>query len=327
MRRIGSDSSYKGEPGIIYSPEETAELAARLKFALVGKFSHRLPNMNFLRNRIVKLGLKGNVSIGRLNFKHMLIRLSNEEDFSRIWLRGEWTFDSLHMRVFKWIPDFDPQIESPIAPVWIRLSALPVHLFEKNAFFTLATKIGRPLRMDEPTADLTRPDLARVCVEIDVTSPKGKNVVTNPTDTASPSTNVGQNAENSLNVADNKHVDVTEINAHDILVANDVFSHPSHIPEPGLPNLQQNSGTRHVAEASLEDSNYEDPLIPALLDRNWETNKTCRKEALESKKNGDDQTFILQWLFRKWTRGESNKQRTGRIKHGSNHHQQFKQPF
>ncbi|KAK4383743.1 hypothetical protein Sango_2748200 [Sesamum angolense] len=108
MRRIGSDSSYKGEPGIIYSPEETAELAARLKFALVGKFSHGLLNMNFLRIRIVKLGLKGNVSIGRLNFKHVLIRLSNEEDFSRIWLRREWTFDSFHMRVFKWTPDFDP---------------------------------------------------------------------------------------------------------------------------------------------------------------------------------------------------------------------------
>ncbi|KAL0299873.1 UNVERIFIED_CONTAM: hypothetical protein Sangu_3151200 [Sesamum angustifolium] len=146
MRRIGSDSSYKGEPGIIYSPEETAELAARLKFALVGKFSHGLPNLNFLRIRIVKLGLKGNVTVGRLNFKHVLIRLSNEEDFSRIWLRGEWTFDSFHMRVFKWTPNFDPQIESPIAPVWIRLPALPVHLFEKNALFTLTTKIGKPLR-------------------------------------------------------------------------------------------------------------------------------------------------------------------------------------
>ncbi|KAL0291046.1 UNVERIFIED_CONTAM: hypothetical protein Scaly_2651500 [Sesamum calycinum] len=311
MRRIGSDSSYKGEPGIIYSPEETAELAARLKFALVGKFSHGLPNMNFLCICIVKLGLKGNVSIGRLNFKHVLIRLSNEEDFSRIWLIGERTFDSFHMRVFKWTPNFDPQIESPIAPVWIRLPALPVHLFEKNALFTLATKIGKPLRMDEPTADLSGPDLARVCVEIDVTSPKfqvvhlqiegktyrqqviyencrpyctscnhlgheitncilihnndkrqvdmdskligdhpsnkedtrdlrelinhkrkGKNVVTNLTNTASPSANVGQNAENSLNVADNKHVDVTEINAHDILVANDIFSHLHMYPSP-----------------------------------------------------------------------------------------------
>ncbi|KAL0293151.1 UNVERIFIED_CONTAM: hypothetical protein Sradi_6954400 [Sesamum radiatum] len=141
MRLIGSDSSYKGEPGIIYSSEETAELAAHLKFELVVKFTHGLPNLNFLRIHIVKLGLKGNVTVRRLNFKHVLIRLSNEEDFSRIWLRSEWTFDSFHMRVFKWTPNFDPQIESPIALVWIRLPALPVHLFEKNALFTLAIKL------------------------------------------------------------------------------------------------------------------------------------------------------------------------------------------
>ncbi|KAL0402599.1 UNVERIFIED_CONTAM: hypothetical protein Slati_4289800 [Sesamum latifolium] len=157
MRLIGTDSSYTGEPGIIYSSEETALLAARLKFSLVGKFSHGLPNLNFLRIRLVKLGLKGNVIV---------------EDFSRIWLRGEWSFDSFHMRVFKWTPNFDPQIESSIALVWIRLPVLPVHLFEKNALFTLATKIRKPLRMDEPTADLSRPDLARICVELDVTAPK-----------------------------------------------------------------------------------------------------------------------------------------------------------
>ncbi|KAL0451301.1 UNVERIFIED_CONTAM: hypothetical protein Slati_1108200 [Sesamum latifolium] len=76
------------------------------------------------------------------------------------------------MRVFKWSPDFDPHIESPIAPVWIRLHKLPIHLFEKNALFTFAAKIGKPLRMDEPTADMSRPDLARVCVEINFTAPK-----------------------------------------------------------------------------------------------------------------------------------------------------------
>ncbi|KAL0295575.1 UNVERIFIED_CONTAM: hypothetical protein Sangu_3194600 [Sesamum angustifolium] len=337
MRRIGSDSTYKGEPG--------------------------------------------NVTVGRLNFKHVLIRLSNEEDFSRIWLRGEWTFDSFHMRVFKWTPNFDPQIESPIAPVWIRLPALPVHLFEKNALFTLTTKIGKPLRMDEPTADLSRPDLARVCVEIDVTSPKvqavhlqiegktyrqqviyencppyctscnhlgheiancivihnnekrqvdmdskligdhpsnkedtrdlreiinhkrkGKNVVTNPNDSASPSINVGQNVENFPIVFDNVNANDTEINALEIPDANDVFSHPSHVTEPGRPNLQQNSGTGHMAEASLEDSIHEDPLIAALIDRDWETEKTRRKEqqhihieALETNHRGG-KIIVLQWF-------------------------------
>ncbi|KAL0291567.1 UNVERIFIED_CONTAM: hypothetical protein Scaly_2631600 [Sesamum calycinum] len=146
---------------------------------MVSKFSHCLSNFNFLRLRIVKVGLTGNVTVGRLNLKHVLIQLSNEEDFSRIWLRGAWTFDSFHMRVFKWTPNFDPQIESSIAPVRIGLLDLPVHLFEKNALFTLASKIAKPLRMDELIADLSRPDLACVCVELDLTAPKVQVVYLN----------------------------------------------------------------------------------------------------------------------------------------------------
>ncbi|KAL0413059.1 UNVERIFIED_CONTAM: hypothetical protein Sradi_1507600 [Sesamum radiatum] len=76
------------------------------------------------------------------------------------------------MRIFKWTPNFDPQIESSILPIWIRLLELPVHLFEKNVLFTLVAKIGKPLRIDEPTADLSRPDLARVCVELDLIATK-----------------------------------------------------------------------------------------------------------------------------------------------------------
>ncbi|KAL0299940.1 UNVERIFIED_CONTAM: hypothetical protein Sangu_3148100 [Sesamum angustifolium] len=111
------------------------------------------------------------VQAAKKTFQDDAMRLLAQILAIRIWFRSEWTFDSFHMRVFKWTPNFDPQIESLIAPVWIRLPALPVHLFEKNALFTLATKIGKPLRIDEPTADLSRP-VARVCVEIDVTSPK-----------------------------------------------------------------------------------------------------------------------------------------------------------
>ncbi|KAL0313425.1 UNVERIFIED_CONTAM: hypothetical protein Sradi_5741800 [Sesamum radiatum] len=78
MRIIGSDCSYKGEPSIIYSSEETEYLASRSKFSPVGKFPHGLPNLNFLQNRISKLGLKGTVTVGRLNFKHVMIRLTND---------------------------------------------------------------------------------------------------------------------------------------------------------------------------------------------------------------------------------------------------------
>lgn len=169
---VGTFSKYKGQPGITFSEEETSMLAEHLKFALIGKFSHGLPNLKFLRQRLIKLGLRGSVSVGFINLKHVLINLSHEEDYSRLWLRGEWIFDGYPMRVFKWTPEFDPHIESPISPVWIRFPELPCHLFHKKALFGIAKLIGKPLRMDEPTADLSRPSLARVCVELDLTAPR-----------------------------------------------------------------------------------------------------------------------------------------------------------
>lgn len=165
---LGTYSQFKGKPGIRFSDAETALLVQPLKFSLVGKFSHGIPSFKALTFRFTKLGLKGNFKIGVINPKHVLITLSNEEDYSRIWLRGVWIFDGFPMRVFKWSPDFNPSSECSIAPVWIRFPELPCHLFNKQALFSIANIIGTPLLIDESTADLSRPSLARVCVELDL---------------------------------------------------------------------------------------------------------------------------------------------------------------
>ncbi|KAL0415060.1 UNVERIFIED_CONTAM: hypothetical protein Slati_3337900 [Sesamum latifolium] len=169
---MGTVTSFRGRPCITFSDEETEWLAERLKFAIIGKFSHGLPSLSFLKNRLIKLDLRGSVSVGAINLKHVLIQLSHEEDCYRLWLRGEWLFDNYRMRVFKWSPTFNSHIESPIAPVWIKFPELPCHLLEKNALFGIASLIGKPFRMDEPLADLSRPSMARVCVELDLTAPR-----------------------------------------------------------------------------------------------------------------------------------------------------------
>ena len=107
--------------------------------------------------------LKGDYSIGLLDQKHIQIRLHNEEDFTRIWLRSLWFIKSFPMRGFKWSPDFRSNVESQIVPLWISLPYLPVHFYDKSCLFSIAKAIGTPLKIDEPTASLTRPSVARVC--------------------------------------------------------------------------------------------------------------------------------------------------------------------
>ncbi|KAL0411745.1 UNVERIFIED_CONTAM: hypothetical protein Slati_3764200 [Sesamum latifolium] len=229
--------------------------------------------------------------------QHVLIRLTNEEDFSRIWLRGEWTFDSFHMRVFKWSPTFDPHIESSIAPLWIRLHDLPIHLFEKNALFTLAAKIGKPLRMDEPMTDMSRPDLARVCVEIDLTALKvqavflhieGKTyrqlvIYENCPPYCTSCNHLGHEISACIAKLHNDitHTDtdprppdarvVLPTSTHDNDAnANVVSFPPLHGSEPKLPVNPIPFHLRHVEVATPDDFNFEDPLIAELLDRDWD---------------------------------------------------------
>ncbi|KAL0367420.1 UNVERIFIED_CONTAM: hypothetical protein Sradi_3632100 [Sesamum radiatum] len=75
------------------------------------------------------------------------------------------------MRVFKWTPTFNPKLESPIIPVWVRLPELPLQFFDQEAIFSIARLLGMLLRTDVSIASLVRPSVAWVCVEVNMLEP------------------------------------------------------------------------------------------------------------------------------------------------------------
>src|SRR4051812_26232640 len=160
--------SYKGEPSVKISKEAMAAMSKPLQLSLIGKFSHGRPTMERSRPLFSKLGLSGGYDLGHLDQKHMLIRLQKEDDFNRLWLRDTWYLDGYPMRMFKWSPDFRLEWESPIVPVWISLPNLPLFLFNKSGLFSIGSLLSKPLTLDSATADMSRPSVARVCVEIDL---------------------------------------------------------------------------------------------------------------------------------------------------------------
>lgn len=98
----------------------------------------------------------------------MLIRFDLEEDYIRLWLKGSWSLQGYLMRVFKWSVDFQLSAEPSVIPGWIALEGLPIHLFNKGSMFSIANLIGKPMKIDEPAANLSRPSVARICVEMDL---------------------------------------------------------------------------------------------------------------------------------------------------------------
>ena len=60
---------------------------------------------------------------------HVLIQMKNEHDFVHEWARERRTMEGSIFWLFKWTKDFDVNKESPLAPQWIFLTGLPMHLY------------------------------------------------------------------------------------------------------------------------------------------------------------------------------------------------------
>lgn len=73
--------------------------------------------MEAMRKSFLTFGLKADVTLGHLDAKHVLIQVHHEADYQRLWIKDKWYLGSFPMRVFKWTPDFRPEVESPIASV------------------------------------------------------------------------------------------------------------------------------------------------------------------------------------------------------------------
>ncbi|KAI0531102.1 hypothetical protein KFK09_000654 [Dendrobium nobile] len=80
------------------------------------------------------------------------------------------------MKLTKWSPTLDIGVESPVIPIWISFPRLRPHFFSPRILYGLGGLFGKPLKIDEATAIGSRPSIARVLVELDITKSYPKQV-------------------------------------------------------------------------------------------------------------------------------------------------------
>lgn len=161
---LKTGSQYKGEPALFYSQVEVQDLSGSLHYALVGKFSHGRPPMEFISRGFQTIGFKGSYRLSLLDPQHILIRFDYEEDFHRCWLHECWNFKKHIMKVLKWTSSFSVTTEPPVVPIWISLENLPLFVFKRGPLFSIGNLLGRSLKIDQATANLTHLSTARVCM-------------------------------------------------------------------------------------------------------------------------------------------------------------------
>ncbi|KAL0912358.1 hypothetical protein M5K25_018324 [Dendrobium thyrsiflorum] len=112
----------------------TLILRAPFALTLVGKFMLRRPNLDVIRKFFANLKLSDSFHIG-------------------LWTRGIFRFILLMIWI---IVGFSPG--EPIT----------LHFFNSQILFGLASIFGKPLQTDQATASISRPSVARVLVELDI---------------------------------------------------------------------------------------------------------------------------------------------------------------
>ncbi|XP_077219290.1 uncharacterized protein LOC143853421 [Tasmannia lanceolata] len=163
-------SLYAGEPAIYFDESVINAKAEKFKYCLVGKFPYSFPSLTQIREWVAReWKLRGDWSVTLLDFNHIFIRLDNESDMIRLWVSNRWWINGHLMKVFKWTPQFRAGNGEPSsAAVWIALPRLPVVFFEEDVLFSISSLVGKPLAIDVPTKILSRTNVARICVEVDL---------------------------------------------------------------------------------------------------------------------------------------------------------------
>ncbi|WMV20831.1 hypothetical protein MTR67_014216 [Solanum verrucosum] len=135
-------SYLHGEPRIVWEEEEVTQMIYKenLQYAVIGKFSYGMPEIKELRKIIPKQS--------NFLFDTTTMVVSHEDT----------QMGSM----------FDPEEETTTAIAWISFPGLPPNFFVKEAIFSLAAAVGKPLQVDMATKNQTRPSCARVKVEVDL---------------------------------------------------------------------------------------------------------------------------------------------------------------
>ncbi|CAA7029676.1 unnamed protein product [Microthlaspi erraticum] len=108
-----------------------------------------------------------------------MVRFGVEEEYLAALTGGPWKMFGSYLLVQAWSSEFDPlKDEIVTAPVWVRLSHLPVNFYHRSILMGIAKGLGKLLRVDQTTLNVERARFARICVEVNLRQPlKGSMMI------------------------------------------------------------------------------------------------------------------------------------------------------
>nr|GEW21390.1 RNA-directed DNA polymerase, eukaryota, reverse transcriptase zinc-binding domain protein [Tanacetum cinerariifolium] len=172
---IPTGKNENGEKVVVFDEELVKEGSEKWKFTVCGYFVGYKIGVNELRYNTRRMwgrhGLKDCIvdADGMCYFK-----FKHEDGMNYVIDQSPWVVNGKPFLVQKWEPETVIIKESPCKiPIWIRLLNIPLEEWSVRGISALISRLGRPIKMDQVTADMCR------AVQRCDAKPKPKPVVNN----------------------------------------------------------------------------------------------------------------------------------------------------
>ncbi|KAF9623733.1 hypothetical protein IFM89_004814 [Coptis chinensis] len=164
----------KGNMPSIKLPKQAVERGRQYcKYCLIGRLDfHKIKLEDVKSMAAIKWKSQGDWKIIPLGKGFFMIRLTCEQDWRKIWGGGPWNFGEQTLRLTKWSPDFDPDVQTKTnAAVWIKFPKLGQQYWDYEILMSMGRAFGSPVGVDKHTLDRTFGNFASVLVDVDLSKP------------------------------------------------------------------------------------------------------------------------------------------------------------
>ncbi|GJT19199.1 RNA-directed DNA polymerase, eukaryota, reverse transcriptase zinc-binding domain protein [Tanacetum coccineum] len=161
---------------VIFNDDIVEKGSAKWKLTICGQFVGCGMSENELRYNIKRMWSRyGLIDAQMDRHGYCFFKFKNQEGMEEVLSKSPWIVSNKPMYVQKWDPMIGmKEVDVTKIPVWAKLIDLPLEAWTKEGISALASGLGKPIRMDNITAQVCndgrgRAEYARVLVEFDAT--------------------------------------------------------------------------------------------------------------------------------------------------------------
>lgn len=171
----------EGQTHIDVPIEKCKRLWQPWRRAIVVKVLGKQLSFRVLERRLTELwAFGGKLEIIDLPHDYYVVRFYSAAHYWNALCNDPWMIQGHYITVRKWKPLFSPARETITSTLaWIRVPELPLEYFDEECLLQFGGVIGKAIRVDDTTMQVSRGKFARVCVKIDLAKPLTARIIVN----------------------------------------------------------------------------------------------------------------------------------------------------